>query len=64
MWKNALSQDRVQHLKHNIYRGNSKTCGCFSLRARLRGDVQYKKLVDNGSNLADSSEQQGFQTIL
>lgn len=49
--------ERVWYLKHNIYRGNSKSCGWFSLRARHRDDAQYKKLVDNGSNLADSGEQ-------
>lgn len=52
--------DKVQNLKHNIYRGNSKRCGWFSLRARHRDDAQYKKLVDNGYDLADHCEQPGI----
>lgn len=63
MWKMHCPRtlaDRVQYLKHNIYRDNSKRCGWFSLRARHRGDVQYKKLVDNGSNFADHCQQPGI----
>lgn len=61
MWKSALSQDTgrqspvVSETSAELI--NNKRCGWFSLRARHRGDAQYKKLVDNGSSLADSGKQ-------